>query len=327
MKTVILLVLLFLIPPGWSAPLPPPPGDNGTAGLNYRFSYLFRMEMQGKIMLVVPYRFYHEASAAVNLRAGRKQNGDYEFCYTGVDRTGYVMTTGGLTGTSLYFFTADYDLERAVRFREERIRQFLLENPYYAAKIKKIRRRPMKILSAFPEAIRFSRDSRGIHTQPAVMMHLTDSHSNTYSNIYPLLGALLMSYNHSFLPPGRHGPDRLKRSGYLAWDSPPLDFSKPLTRAARLTSAGAEKRAHFKQKETFTLHYHIISANNGTLEICGEGYPEVTVWKDMKIRHTLRKITLRLEDGVVIEDRFFLDFRDEKGMGGTVALALELTGK
>ncbi|UCH92888.1 MAG: hypothetical protein JSV88_21690 [Candidatus Aminicenantes bacterium] len=298
----------------------------GNEGLKYNFTYSFQMDMKGRILLVVPYRFYHEVSASVNFIARKNREEGYEFCFDGIEGTGYVMTTGGLTGTSLYFFTADYDLEKAIKFRENKIANFKKSEPYYAKNIRKIRRRPMKILSVNDDAIRFTRDSTGIHYSSQVNIRLTDPHSLTYSNIYKILGKMLNIYNHSFLPGAadRLRVNHLEQFIHRVWYSKPLDFSKPLEQAAKLTSEYAEKNIRFKQKQKFRMQYRITAVDNNYMEICGESYPDAIIRKKMKIRHVLRKIKLRPEDDVVVEDMINLDFRDKKARGGTIRLKLQL---
>jgi hypothetical protein len=300
--------------------------SNGNNGLKYNFTYNFQMDMKGRILLVIPYRFFHEVSASVNFIARKNIEDHYEFCFAGIGGTGYVMTTGGLTGTSLYFFTADYDLEKAAIFSENKIVNFKKAEPYYSENIRKIRRRPMKILSTTDDAIRFSRDPTGIHYNSRVNIQLTDSHSFTYSNIYKILGKMLGFYNHSFLPGSvdKPGVNFLEQNIHRVWFSKPLDISKPLEAAARLTSQYAEKNTRFKQKQKFRIQYRITALENNDMEICGESYPDAVIWKKMKIKHILRKIKLRIEDNVVIEDMIYLDFRDKKGKGGTVFLKLHL---
>jgi hypothetical protein len=299
------------------------PGNNG---LKYNFTYNFQTDMKGRILLVIPYRFFHEVSASVNFIARKNKEDHYEFCFAGIGGTGYVMTTGGLTGTSLYFFTADYHLEMAAKFRENKIVNFKKAEPYYSENIRKIRRRPMKILSTTDDAIRFSRDPTGIHYNSQVNIQLTDSHSFTYSNIYKILGKMLNLYNHSFLPGGedRWEVNGLEKFIHRVWFSKPLDFSKPLEEVTRLTSEYAEKKTRFKQKQKFRIQYRVTALDSDTMEICGESYPDVIIGKKMKIRHILRKIKLRPEDDVPVEDMIHLDFRDKKGKGGTIRLKLQL---
>jgi hypothetical protein len=280
------------------------------------------MDMKGKILFFIGYHFYYEASASVNFLSEVNENNQYAFVYNGIKRTGYVMTTGGLTGNSLYFFTADYNKKNSTQFREKKISHFKNSNPYYAKNIKKIRRRPMIILSKNPGAIRFIRDKTGIHHQPEVNIRLTDSHSNTYSNIYKILGKWLLAYNHSFLPDD--GFDGLNRSPDQSWYSSPLDYSQVLEAAAKLSSERAEKQARFRQVKTFKLQYRVTSRKKNLLEIRGECFPNVQIWKNMKILHVFRKVKLRLHDSVVMEDSIFLNFRDKKGRGGTVRLKLQL---
>jgi hypothetical protein len=46
--------------------------------------------------------------------------------------------------------------------------------------------------------------------------------------------------------------------------------------------------------------------------------------KDMKITHVFRNVRLRLKDAVMLEDRLFVDFRNNEGIGGIARLKLNL---
>lgn len=290
--------------------------------LKYNLTYHFQMDIKGRILLFIPYRSFYEASASVNFIARKTNNSPYEFYYNGIGQTGYVMTSGGLTGTSLYFFTADYDMGKSTRFREDKITAFMNAYPSYKKSIKKIRRRPMTILSHNKDAIRFTRDADGIHSNSVVNMKLTESHSLTYSNIYKIMGKLLKIYNHSFLP--EHGLEGVKKNSCRTWCSKSLDFSKVMTEAARLSSEWAEKNAAFIQKRNFMLQYQVASMDDHYITIRGESHPNVRVWKKMGIKHVLRQVRIRLEDNVVVEDMFYLNFMDKKGKGGFVQLKLKI---
>jgi hypothetical protein len=223
---------------------------------------------------------------------------------------------------------SDYDLEKAAKFRKNKLILFKKAEPYYTENIKKIRHRPMKILSVTEDAIRFNRTPTGIHYDSKVNMQLTDSHSFTYSNIYKILGKMLSLYNHSFLPNEKKRQSIhsmiSSESFKKVWFSEPLDFSKPLEEAARLTSEYAEKNTRFKQNQPIRIQYRVIAMDNTNIEICGECSPDVRIGKKMKIRQILRKIKLRREDEVVTEDMIYLDFKDKKGKGGIMRLKLKL---
>lgn len=294
-----------------------------TNGLKYNLTYVFRMDMKGKIAYVVSYRFYYESSASVNFTAHDMGNGNLEFCYAGVQGPGYVITTGGRTGTSLYFFTADTDTMRGMEFREKGIEEFKNMNPYYKKRIQHVRRRPMAILYNGEEALTFRRDERGVHSNAKVNMELTDSMSNTYSNIYKILGEIINVYNHSFLPP--EGLEMLESKTDMVWQSNLLEFSRVLGRTARLTSEFAEKNADFKQKARFRVTYRVTRIDDKYIELCGDASPKrVVIWKNMRIREVLRNVRIRLADDVVVSDVISLNFLDKKGKGGMVDLELKL---
>lgn len=315
MKTLTAFVLCFLFVTSPSMP-------TEKKELNYNLSYRFQMDIKGRIFLFIPYRSFYEASASVNFIARKTNNSPFEFYYDGIGQTGYVMTSGGLTGTSLYFFTADYDMEKSTRFREDKITAFMKAYPSYKKSIKKIRRRPMTILSHNKDAIKFARNANGVHSNSAVNMKLTDSHSFTYSNIYKIMGKLLKAYNHSFLP--ECGLEGLKKNPYRNWFSKSLDFSRTMTEAARLSSEWAEKNARFKQKQSFMLQYRVTSVDDNYIVISGESRPNTRVWKRTKIKHVFRQVKVRLADHVVVEDMFYFNFINRKGKGGFVQLKLQI---
>ena len=294
-------------------------------GLKYHFDYFFQMNMEGKLLRLVPYRFFYEASASVKFKCWERWKGEYEFCFDGIRSPGYVMSTGGLNGSSLYFFTADYDLKRAEKFRERKIVDFKRRQPFYSDNIEKIRRRPMSILSRDEDNIRFIRSKTGVHRDSEVHIPLSDSHSSTFSFIYEILGQLLLAYNHPFLP--ENSVSSLQELKETAWYSRPLNFSNLLRETVKLTSEDAKKRAKFKQKGIFRMRYRLMEIEGGQVEICGDCEPHVKIWKEMKLHLLTRKVTLRLRDGAVIKDTMFLDFRDKKGKGGMVQLNLELDGQ
>lgn len=291
---------------------------------HYNFSSKFQMDMKGKVMLFVGYRFYYEVSSSVNFVARKSEGGRCQFCFNGIGDTGYMMSTGGLKGSSLWFFTAGYDLDKAVKFRENKIKLFKQTEPYYSENVEKIRPRPMKVLSAKEDehAVRFERDARGIHYEPVIQLQLSDPHSNTVHNIYKIMGKLLKAYNHSFWPKG--GLREIREGNRRKWRSGQLDFSKILTEAARLTSERAKKEARFKQKRKFRLHYKVLDITKDYLDICGEAFPKTRVWKDMKLLTLVRNVRIRLSDEAVVKDEIYLNFRNEDGKGGTVNLKLAL---
>jgi hypothetical protein len=297
-----------------------------TKPLKYNFTSLFRMDMEGSAFLFFDYKFFFETSASVNFFAQKDSNGRYAFKYNGIERTGYLLSTGGRKGSSLYFFTADYDLKRAQAFREKNIVAFRSDHPYYDKRLKKIRRRPMEILSSDPNDITFSRDSSGIHSEPMVKLRVSDSHSFTFSFIYEIMGKLLKSYCFSYLP--EDGLEGIKYNFKInpshSWLSEPLDFSTVLEETAKLSSEDAKKRARFRQSIPFTLKFHVAFMDNDFIVIQGERDPNVKAWKKMKIRHVKRVIKIRLADNVVMADDFALRFINDKGKGGTVRLSLRL---
>ena len=284
----------------------------------YNFQYFIKMDVQGTFLLFIKYRFYYEASASVNFIAQSENLTHDTLVFDGIDQTGYVITTGGLRGNSLYFFTADTNLERGAQFREKKLSAFMSENPYYASRIRKIRRRPMQILSQTWDSIQFKRDKRGIHTDSSVKIKLTSSKSLTYSNIYEILGEMILAYNHSFLPD--ENQSLLNWDSESTWESVPLDFTRVFSRFASLASEGAKRHSRVKQKKRFKMHYKVIETKDSRITIDGESFPGVKIMRNSKLNHVYRRIELL--ENVVKKDVIVLDFRDKYGKGGLIHLSL-----
>jgi hypothetical protein len=71
-----------------------------------------------------------------------------------------------------------------------------------------------------------------------------------------------------------------------------------------------------KQEATFRLRYHIQRNPGQVIEICGEAWPKVSVWKGFMITAFLRRVRINPRDNSVLSDQIRVDIRNEKGQGG-----------
>jgi hypothetical protein len=60
------------------------------------------------------------------------------------------------------------------------------------------------------------------------------------------------------------------------------------------------------------------------MEICGEAFPDVPIWKNFMIREAFRRVRLRLADGALLLDELWVGIRNNKGQGGFGRLQLKL---
>jgi len=287
-------------------------------GQKYNFTYLIQMDIGGNILLLFRYRFYYEASASVNFTARTTTETELEFSFDGIGKTGYVMTTGGRTGNSIHFFTADYDLERGDRFREERLASFLKNELYYSKHIKKVNRFPMQILSQDEDSIQFIRNTQGQNTHSEVNLSLSDPGTKVYSNIYKILGEMLLIYDHSYLPSSKE--KNFLQTPNQTWDSEPLEFTQVLNKFVALVSEDAKKYAKFNQKEKFKLTYKIIDVNDSSLTIRGESFPEVNIRKNIVVTHVYRTVVISQSE--LKEDAVYVKFQDKKDRIGILRMTL-----
>jgi hypothetical protein len=72
------------------------------------------------------------------------------------------------------------------------------------------------------------------------------------------------------------------------------------------------------------LHFSVSASTAEEIEICGEAFPDVPLWKGFMIREVFRKVRLRAEDRMLLADGIWIGIRNNKGQGGFGRLQLKL---
>jgi hypothetical protein len=79
-----------------------------------------------------------------------------------------------------------------------------------------------------------------------------------------------------------------------------------------------------KQQFPFRLKFRVSEYGPDEVEICGEAFPDVQVWKNFMIREVFRRLRVRLVDGAMVLDEIWIGLRNNKGQGGFGRLRLLL---
>ncbi len=107
------------------------------------------------------------------------------------------------------------------------------------------------------------------------------------------------------------------------WNGDELDLSADLNRAAGLLEKVVKSLVTVEQKYPFRLRFRVASSRAEEIEICGEGFPDVPLWKGFMIREMFRRVRLRPADGELLSDEIWLGIRNHKGQGGFGRLLLK----
>ncbi len=316
MKTFRLAVVLFLL----------------GASLLEAGSRAFRLEFQirgsaiSRMLLLFPIRVFYEASATVDLTAAPQADGSICFDYAGVPRTAYVLRTLGFMGRSIALLTVSGEEEGSETFVDELLARWRAQAPEFAAKAKVTKKFFHRLLETGPLPFALERDRSGLYENVTVGLEPRYRHypakTGIYFNVFPMLADLLSLFNHPFLPIG--GENGLFAAWPAEWVGGELDFTDDLNRAAGLLEKAVRSMVRVDQKFPFRLRFHFVSSSPDAIEICGEGFPDVPIWKGFMIREVIRRVRLRPADRMLLCDEIWMGIRNSRGQGGFGRLQLKM---
>ncbi|UCH96238.1 MAG: hypothetical protein JSV88_05110 [Candidatus Aminicenantes bacterium] len=294
--------------------------------LEYRFDYTFQGEATGVLLFFFRYRFFFYARASALLTAKKIDEKTLQFNYIDIDKTGYLFRTWGFSGKTLITGAADYDLKKTRQILDKDFFIFKEKAPRYYRFIKRRKVFPFKILTRGKNVLTFKREINGIHRDCSLDMQLQNIKYERkyafYFKIYQMLGEMLKIYNHSFFPGNCEKISELEPG--MEWRSSVLDLSENINRIGARATDIIEKYVTFRQRSPFRLAYRVVSGTPGMLTIYGEAVPQVKIWDGFRIVRVTRTIQIRLPDGVVLEDKFYVEISKRKGKGGFAQCALTL---
>lgn len=298
----------------------------GLAGaLRYSLDYQICGSAASRLLFFFPLRVYYDVSASIHFTAFPQPEGKTRFVFENIPRSAYVLRTLGFSARTLALLTADMDELRARLFSANILALWQKEAPEYAARIKNIKEFPHLLIMNAKDGLSFSMDGIGVYRDFVLNLktiyHDYPAWNGIYFNIFPMLGELLNLLNHPFTP----GLEISQVSQFPSeWSGDWLDFSADFNRLVALTDKSAKSLVNVEQQFPFRLKFQVSENGPDEMEICGEAFPDVPVWKSFMIREIFRRLRMRLADGVLLLDEIWIGIRNNKGQGGFGRLQLKL---
>jgi hypothetical protein len=291
----------------------------------YRLEFQIRGSAISRLLLVLPLRVFYDASAAIDLTAHSHVGGVTCFSYAGVPRPAYILRTLGFSGKTLALLTVGWDDDAGEPFAGELISQWRRQELEFAAKVKKVKKFPHRLAPAGPQSFVFERDDSGcyqnIFSDLEAQYVYFPSKTGIFFNVFPMLADLLTLLNHRFAPAAMNGPSSPLPE---EWTGDALDLSGDLNRVAGLMEKAVKSLVTVRQKSPFHLSFRVTSSSPEAIEICGECFPDVSIWKGFMIREMFRRVRWRPADRALLEDEVWISVRNSKGHGGFGRLRLKL---
>ncbi len=297
----------------------------GTADPTYRLEYHICGSAVSRLLLFIPLRVYYEASAAIDLTARFRPDGSVAFAFAGLPRSAYVLRTLGFSGKTLALLSVDRDEAEARIFADTLLQQWRRREPEFAGRMKTMKKFPHRLIMTGTQAFAFERDALGVYKnfsvglEPRYRYH--PAKTGIYFLVFPTLAELLKLMNQRFGPEPFASPfDPFPRE----WTVDGLDFSADLNRVAALLEKVVKSLVTVRQKSPLSLSFRVSASSADELEICGESFPDVPLWKDFKIKEVFRRLRLRSADRALLADEFWLGIRNSKGQGGFGRVQLKM---
>jgi hypothetical protein len=295
------------------------------AELKYRLDYQICGSATSRLLFFFPLRVYYDVSASINFTASLQPNGKTRFVFENIPRESYLLRTLGFSAKTLALLTMDMDETRDGLFSDNILALWRKEAPEFAARIKNVKKFPHLLVKGGKDGLSFTRDKEGrygdflLNLGPRYVYH--PSRTGIYFNIFPILGEFLNVLNHSFMP---NLEIANTRQFPAEWNGDWIDFSSDLNRLGEQMEKIVTSLVTIEQQSPFRLKFRVNENGPDEVEICGDAFPDVPVWKNFMIREVCRRVRLRLVDGALVHDEIWVGIRNNKGQGGFGCLRLQL---
>jgi hypothetical protein len=292
------------------------------SGLSAQSRYILEYQINGsavsRLLFIFPLRVYYDSSASIHFKAVSRPDGSTRFMFEELARSAYLVRTLGFSGKTLAVLTADTDSAGAEQFREGLLARWRMEVPDFAQRAKGVKTFPHWLLIGDKDGLAFTRNAQGgygdfVKTLQTRYVH-HPSQTGIYFNIFLMLEDFLDIMNHRFLP---QGLDLTRiREFPVSWSGDRLDLSRALNRLGTRLEKVVSSLVTIEQQYPMRMVFRISESGPEDVEICGEAFPDVSVWKSFMIREMIRRVRVRLADGALLQDELWIGIRNSKGQGG-----------
>jgi hypothetical protein len=293
--------------------------------LKYNLDYKICGSAASRLLFFFPLRMYYDISASINFAAFAQPDGKTRFVFENIPRSAYLLRTLGFGAKTLALLSTDMDESRAEICMDNILALWQKEAPDFAARIKNVKKFPHLLVKNGKDGLSFTRDNDGrygdffFNLETRFVYH--PSRTGIYFNIFPLLGQLLNILNHPFMP--SLGISQIRQFP-VEWNGDWLDFSPDLNRLGAQLEKIVKSLVTIEQQFPFRLKFHVSESGPEEVEICGEAFPDVPLWKNFMIREIFRRVRMRLADGALVFEEIWIGIRNSKGQGGFGRLRLQL---
>jgi hypothetical protein len=291
----------------------------------YSLEYQISGSAVSRLLFIFPLRVYYDTSASIHFKAAPRADGGTRFVFEELSRSAYLVRTLGFSGKTLAVLTADTDSARAESFRESLLARWRMEVPEFAQRAKSVKKFPHGLLMNGKEGLAFTRNGQGgygdfVKNLQTRYVHYP-SQTGIYFNIFLMLEDFLDIMDHPFLP---QGLDLARvREFPVSWNGDRLDLSRALNRLGTRLEKVVSSLVTIEQQYPFRMAFRVAETGPEEVEICGEAFPDVPIWKSFMIREVIRRVRVRLADGALLQDEIWIGIRNSKGQGGFGRLQLK----
>jgi len=297
----------------------------GAAELRYSLEYHISGSAESRLLFIFPLRIYYDTSAAIIFRAVPQPDGKTRFVFEEIPRSAYLMRTLGFVGKTLALLTADMEDARAGLFRDSLLSVWRKDAPEFAARVKNVKKFPHLVGLRSKEGLGFTRDGEGrygnfsLNLETRYVYH--PSRTGIYFNVFLMVEDMLGILNQRFLP--GLGISR-SREFPISWNGDALDLSAALNQLGVRMEKVVKSLVTVEQQFPFRMKFRVGENGPDEIEICGEAFPDVPIWKSFVVREAFRRVRVRLADGVLVLDELWIGIRNSKGQGGFGRMQIKL---
>ncbi|MBN2400716.1 MAG: hypothetical protein JXI33_10305 [Candidatus Aminicenantes bacterium] len=293
--------------------------------LHYRMEYQISGSATSRLLFFFPLRVYYDTAAIIHFKASLQADGKTIFIFENIPCSAYLMRTLGFAGKTLALLTADTHETRDMFFSESILSPWRKKAPEFAEHVKNVKHFRHLLLKHDQDGISFTRDGQGRYGNFSINLETRYVHhpsrTGIYFNVFLMMEDILGIINQRFIP--GQGIQAAKEFP-SSWNGDWIDFSSALNQLGGRMEKIVRSLVTVEQQFPFQMKFRVNENGPEAVEICGEAFPDVPIWKSFMVREVFRRVRVRLADGALVLDELWVGIRNNKGQGGFGRMQLAL---